>query len=175
MRIASLITTLGVVLLGTIGFAQTVTYDFDRTANFRGYRTYAWTSGTALRDELNHARVVRAIESQMALKGFTRVESSAHPDVLIAYHASFDRNLLISADSSGWAGPRFGGFRSGTATTQQILTGTLVVDMIEAASQRMVWRGIASADVDPSAKPEKREKSINKAAQKIFKHYPSQS
>ena len=175
MRIASLVTTLAVVLLGTVGLAQTVTYDFDRTANFRSYRTYTWTSGTELRDELNHARVVRAIESQMALKGFTRVESNAHPDVLIAYHASFERNLEINGNSSGWAGPGFGGLRSGRATTQQVLTGTVVVDMIEAASRKMVWRGSASADVDPSAKPEKREKSINKAAQKIFKNYPSQS
>ena len=175
MRIAILATALGIALLGTVGIAQTVTYDYDRTANFRSYHTYAWTTGTRLGDELNHARVVRAIESQMAAKGFRRVEASAHPDVLVAYHASFDRNLEISAYSSGWAGPRFGGLRSGTATTQQVLTGTLVVDMIEAASQRMVWRGSATSNINPSAKPEQREKRINKAAQKIFKNYPSQS
>jgi hypothetical protein len=170
---SALIATL--TLLGTIVAAQSITYDFDRSADFSRLKTYSWVKGTNLPDALNHERVVRSIESQLAAKGFTRVEATASPDALVAYHASFDKNLQINAFGSGWGGPRFGGMRSGTATTQEILTGTLVVDMVDARSKSIVWRGIASGDVNPSAKPEKRDKSINKAAEKMFKNYPPKS
>ena len=172
MRIATFATAVGLTLLGTIALAQSVTYDFDRTANFSRLRTYAWTRGTELGDELNHARVVRSIESQLAAKGLSRVEPSAHPDALVAYHSTFDKNLQINAFSSGFAGPRFGGLRSGTATTQEVVTGTLVVDVMDAGTRAIVWRGIASGELDPAAKPEKREKNVNKAAAKIFENYP---
>lgn len=175
MRIATFVTAVSLTLLGTVAIAQSVTYDFDRAANFSKFRTYAWADGTELADELNHARVVRSIESQLVAKGMTRVDATANPDVLVAYHASFDKNLQINAYSSGWGGPRFGGLRSGTATTQEILTGTLVVDMVDASTKSIVWRGVASADINVGAKPEKREKNINKTAQKLFKNYPPKS
>ena len=172
MRIATLAAAAGVLLLGTIGLAQSTTYDFDRSANFSQFKTYAWTHGTELTDELNHARVVRAIEGQLAAKGLTRVDAGARPDVLVAYHASFHRTLQIDGYSSGWAGPRFGGLRSGTATVQDVATGTIVVDIRDASSNSVVWRGVASSDLDPGAKPEQREKKINRAAQKMFDNYP---
>ena len=172
MRIGTFITAAGVALLGTIAVAQTVTYDFDRGANFGKYRTYAWTRGTELADQLNHARVVRSIETQLGTKGLSKVEASGAPDLLLAYHTSFDKNLQINAWSSGYGPARFGGFRSGTATTHEIVTGTLVVDLLDAATKRIVWRGLASGELDPSAKPDKREKNINKATAKLFKHYP---
>ena len=175
MRIATFAIAVSVMLLGTIGLAQSTNYDFDRAANFSRYRTYAWTSGTELTDDLNHARVVRAIERELLSKGLARVDASANPDVLVAYHASFDKNLRLDGYSSGWGGPRFGGLRSGTATIQEVVTGTLVVDVRDAASRRIVWRGLASTEIDPSAKPDKREKMINKATQKLFKNYPPEA
>jgi Domain of unknown function (DUF4136) len=172
MRIATFATAVGVALAGTIAIAQTVTYDFDRGTNFGKYKTYAWTRGTELADQLNHARVVRSIESQLATKGLSKVDTNGAPDLLIAYHTSFEKNLQINAWSSGYGAPRFGGLRSGTATTQEIVTGTLVVDLLDAGSKNIVWRGLASGELDPAAKPEKREKNLNKATQKLFKNYP---
>jgi hypothetical protein len=172
MRIGTFATAVGVALLGSIAIAQTVTYDFDRAANFGRYKTYAWTRGTDLADQLNHARVVRSIESQLASKGLSKVETNNRPDLLVAYHTSFEKNLQINAWSSGYGAPRFGGLRSGTATTQEVVTGTLVVDMLDAVSKSIVWRGLASGELTPSAKPEQREKKINKATEKLFKNYP---
>ncbi len=170
---ATVISGVGVALLGTVAIAQTVTFDFDRSTNFAKYKTYAWTRGTELADQLNHARVVRSIEGQLATKGLNKVDTTATPDLLIAYHTRFDKNLQINAWSSGYGAPRFGGgLRSGTATTQEIVTGTLVVDLLDAGTKRIVWRGLASAELDPSAKPEKRDKNVNKATAKLFKNYP---
>jgi hypothetical protein len=35
-----------------------------------------------------------------------------------------------------------------------------------------VWRGTASKTLDPKAKPEKKQKNITKAVQKLLKNYP---
>jgi hypothetical protein len=171
MRIGLSATALGIAMLGTIVAAQSVNYDYDRAVDFSRYKTYAWVRGTDLRDELNHKRVVRAVDIQLLSKGLNRVEEDGIADVLVSYHASGDENLQITGFSTGLGGPRFGNV-SGTATTQRIVTGTLIVDIKEAKTRALVWRGLAEHDLDPSAKPEKRERNIAKAAEKIFKNYP---
>ena len=172
MRIAAFLTAASVTLLGAVAVAQNVGYDFDRTADFSRFNTYTWVDGHRLADELNHQRVVRAIDAQMMSKGLRSVERNAKPDVLVTYHASFDKNLQIDVFGNGFG--RFGGMRNATATTQEVITGTIVVDMMDARTNAIVWRGTASKEINVSASPEKREKEINKAAQKVFKNYPPQ-
>jgi hypothetical protein len=170
MRIATVIGTISLALLGRTAFAQDVAYDYDKTTDFSRFRTYAWVRGHALSDELNHKRIVTAVDSQLASRHLRPAQPGETPDLLVAYHASFDRDLQISA--SGWGGYRIGGSRSGSARAEEIVRGTLVVDLVDASTRTIVWRGVATRDVDLQASPEKREKNINKAAAKLFKHYP---
>jgi Domain of unknown function (DUF4136) len=172
MRIATIATSVWLTLLGTIALAQSVTYDYDRAANFSNYRTYAWTRGTELTDDLNHVRVVRAIDGALVAKGLARVEPSANPDVLVAYHASFDKDLEITGSAHALGPFGLGGDRWGSARVQPILVGTLVVDISDARTSAIVWRSLASSDIRPTDKPESREKKIAKAAEKMFKNYP---
>jgi hypothetical protein len=107
-------------------------------------------------------------DAQLSARGFAKVEAAAGPDVLVSDHASFDKNLQINAFGSG---PRIG-MRSGTATVEEIVVGTLAIDVMDAQTKNIVWRGTASGELDAKASPEKKEKNINKAAEKIFKKYP---
>jgi hypothetical protein len=172
MRIARFVATASLALLGTVAFAQNVTYDYDRGADFSKFKTYAWVRGTSVNDELNHKRIVRAVDTQMASRGFAKSESATDADVLVAYHASFDKNLQINGFSSGWGGYRFGGNRTGMATVDQILVGTLAIDIVDAKTKTIVWRGTATKEVDVNASADKREKNINRAAEKLFNNYP---
>ena len=171
-RITTWMTTAAMMLAGSMLFAQSVTYDYDKSANFAKFKTYAWVKGTTISDELIHKRIVGAIDTQLSARGMAKITPGAKPDVLVAYHASFDRNLRINGFSSGWGGYRFGGMRSGTATTEEFLVGTLAVDVVDAGSNTIVWRGMATKEIDPKASPEKRDKNINRAAEKMFKNYP---
>lgn len=149
--------------------AQTVSFDYDRSANFAGYKTYAWVRGTEVPDQFNHRRIVDAVNGQLTVKGMR--EASGQPaDVLVAYHASFDKNMQINA--SGWGGYRLGGMRSGTATVDEIVVGTLIVDVVDASTHNIVWRAIASKEINPKASPEKRDKEIQRAVAKLFRNYP---
>ena len=172
MRIATLTAIGCLTLLGTTALAQTVTCDYDHTANFATFRTYAWTSGTELADELNHARVVRAIDAVLAAKGLARVEPSANPDVLVAYHASFDKNLQITGSTYPWGPVGLSADRWGWASVQPVLVGMLLVDISDSRTRAIVWRSLASSHISPTDKPESRDKKIAKATRKMFKNYP---
>jgi hypothetical protein len=170
MRVATMVGTASVALLATSGWAQNVTYDYDRTADFTKLKTYSWVRGKNLSDELNHKRVVAAIDVQLAVKGFTKVDAAGNPDVLVAYHAAFGRDVQISGYAPGWGAYRAG--RWGSARTEQILVGALAVEMVDPRTRSTLWRGIASRDVDVDATPEKRERNLNKTAEKLFEKYP---
>jgi hypothetical protein len=159
--------------------AQKTSYDYEKSANFAAFKTYAFKEGTKVGQELIDNRIVAAIETELGAKGLTKAESD--PDVFVVYHTAFDKQKDISTFSSGYGGgygPYGWGWGGGWAggstqtTVRDILIGTLVVDMADARKGQMVWRGMATKEIDTGAKPEKRDKSITKAVNKIFKNYP---
>jgi hypothetical protein len=172
MRIQTFLTTACLALLGTIAFAQNVTYDFDKGTNFSKFRTYAWVQGTNLIDPLNHKRIVSAVDAQLESKGLTKVEMGAKPDAFVAYHASLDTNLQVKGFAKGFGAYRFAENRSAAAPTEELLIGTLVVDMMHAKTKTIVWRATAVKELDSYASAETREKNINSAAEKLFRNYP---
>lgn len=172
MRRGTIAAAIVVMALGALAYAQTVSFDFDRAANFGAYKTYAWVPGTNVPDPLVHQRLVRAVDAQLTRKGMTQVHGTIRPDVLIAYHASFDQDLQITGFGSGWGGYRFAGTRSGSARAEHILVGTMIVDIVDSRTNTIVWRGSATKDIDVNAKPDKRDKNIDKTAEKLFEHYP---
>jgi hypothetical protein len=167
------------VLAPVLLLAQKVSYDYDKTATFAAYRTYALKEGTKVGQELIDNRIVAAIETELAAKGLAKTESN--PDVFVVYHIAFDKQKDISTFSSGYGGGYGpygygwgGGWGGGTTTTQvrDILMGTLVIDVADAKKGQMAWRGMGVKEVNTQANPEKRDKSINNAVKKIFKNYP---
>src|SRR5512145_3379391 len=117
--------------------AQKVSYDYDKTATFTAFKTYAHKEGTKVGQQLIDDRIVAAIDAELAAKGLTKTESN--PDVFVVYHIAFDKQKDISTYSSGYGGGYGaygwgwggGGWAGGTSTTQvrDILIGTLVIDL----------------------------------------------
>jgi hypothetical protein len=157
--------------------AQKTSYDYEKTANFAAFKTYAHKQGTAVGQQLIDDRIVAAIDAQLATKGLSK--AAGEPDVFVVYHMAFDKEKDISTYSSGYGGGygAYGwgwGGMGGTTSTQvrDILVGTLVIDLADARKGQLAWRGMGVKEVDTQANPEKRDKSINKAVEKIFKNYP---
>jgi len=167
------------MLVPALALAQKTTYDFDKSANFASFKTYAIKEGTPVGQKLIDDRIAAAIDEAMKAKGFTK--SDANPDVVVVYHVAFDKQKDISTFSSGYGGGYGpygwgwgGGWAGGTTSTQvrDILVGTLVIDMADAHKNEVVWRGMGVKEVNTQANPEKRDKSINEAVKKIFKNFP---
>jgi hypothetical protein len=171
MRRRIIAITIATLLFAVAARAQSVTYDMDNTAAFATYRTYAWVRGTEVADDWNNQRIINAVNMQLALRGMLQVRATENPDVLVRYHAAFDRSVQITGSVGGpFLFPRA---RIGTARAEPIVVGTLAVDVIEARRARIVWRGVASKDIDVTAEPARREKNINRTAVKLFKTYPA--
>ena len=178
MRAKRLLGTIGLaMLLPAFAAAPRTTYDYDKTAPFTAYRTYALAQGRASGNPLVDGWIVAALQDQLTLKGMSK--TSVRPDVNVLFHAALDTRKDISALSIG---PLYGGYGwdwgegwGSTATNvrvREIAAGTLVVDVVDGQRKQVVWRGLGTKVIAADATPDVRDKSIAKAVAKIMKHYP---
>lgn len=161
-----------VLLLGTAATlaAQDVRYNFMPGTDFSKYHSYKWVSieGGAHPNQIMDAEIKQAVDSQLASKGLTKTEAE-RADLLVGYQIAVDKEKQWNAFGMG-GGVRWGGM--GSATSSTINVGTLVLDMYDPSTKQLVWTGNATKTIDPSGNQEKNQKNLNKAMQKLLKHYP---
>jgi hypothetical protein len=163
------------VMLGA-AFAQQVKTDFDHQANFSEYKTYSWQEIKPA-NSLWDTRIKNAVDAQLAAKGWTQVDSGGDVAVVAIKTLQTQRTLQTFYDGfgGGWGWRRFGGggFGDSTTTEQDYKVGTLVVDLYDAKTKQLIWRG--SAEDTLSDKADKNEKNLNKGVAKMFKKFPPNS
>jgi len=155
-----------------------VSSDFDKTAGFTSYKTYAFTNeAKALPgiNDLNKNRILTAVETELAAKGFSKAESN--PDVLIDIQLKGEQKQTATANTSGGYGYGYrygmgGGMSTTTINYETYVDGTLFVDMIDAKKNQLVWQGRGTKTVDPDASQKKKEDNINYSVKLIFQQYP---
>lgn len=160
-------TLVGMLCLGLAALAQDVQFDYDRSANFAGYKTYQWVdapSGQAS-NQLMDQNIKRAVDSQLMLKGLRPVQSGG--DLRVAYQVAIDQEKQFDAFGTG---PRWIGMQR--VNTSTIEVGKLVVNLIDPATNQLVWRGSASKTLDIKKDPEKNFANLQKAVAKMLKNYP---
>jgi hypothetical protein len=159
-----------VLLLLTVAnaIAQKVSVDWDHSADFSKYKTYAWIESKNPGPELGAKRLIAAVEAQLAAKGLQKAQGGG-ADLAVVYNAGAKERVSVQGYDYGYGRYRWGG---GTVRydTTTYTDATIVVDLVDANSHSLVWRGTASDTV--SDKPENNEKKINKSAEKMFKKYP---
>lgn len=143
--------------------------DFDRNTDFSKYRTYGWIpNAERMENAIAEKRLTAAIENQLASKGLAKSE---HPDLWVSMHARLTREVHF--DTTVWGyGP--GRWHAGvTQTTRdEIPVGTLVVDLVDAGTKELVWRGTARSVLDLMASPEEKERRTNEVVAKMFANFP---
>jgi hypothetical protein len=148
-----------------------VTVDFDKSADFSTYKTYAWRPGTPAKDPLMQKRIQSAVDAELAAKGLTKTDGAA--DLYVVTHASSKNEKQIDVNNLGYAGYRWhgwGGWGPTTVNMYEIPIGTLIVDLLAGKSNELVWRGVATETL--SDNPQKVAKLINKVVTKMFKKFP---
>jgi hypothetical protein len=159
-------------LLGS-AFAQKVQTDFDHQANFSQYKTYSWEEIKPA-NSLWDARIKSAVDAQLAAKGWTQVASGGGVSVIAIKTSETQRTLQTFYDGfgGGWGWRRFGGggFGDATTTEQDYKVGTLVIDLYDAKTKQLIWRGSAQDTLSDNAA--KNEKNLDKGVAKMFKPFP---
>jgi len=154
-----------------------VGYDYDSSANFTAYHTYDWAPGRQeetgdkrVDNSLVDGRIRTAIGTQLRLKGYT-TSLNKRPDFYVAYHLGV-KDMMKGSSTQDYIGD----YAHGTFTTisdiQPYKEGTLLIDIVDAASKQLVWRGSALAEVDPSMTPEERNERISTIVHAMFSHFP---
>jgi hypothetical protein len=172
------------LLVAAFASAQDVSYNFDQKADFSKYKTFKWVEKKDAEqlDELTTKQVLAAIEKQLAVKGLTKTEG-ATADLFVAYDVAITKEKEATtwntgyAMGPGWGGRYYGGYGAygggmSSTTISTIYIGALALDMYDPATKTLVWRGLASKQIDTKASPEKRTKNLDKGMAKLFKNYP---
>jgi len=166
-----------ILIVATSCSTVKISSDFDKTAGFASYKTYAFTpeAQNLQIDDLNKNRILTAIGTELAAKGFSKAESN--PDVLIDVKLKGEQKQTATANTTGGYGYGYrygwgGGFSTTTINYDTYVDGTLFVDMIDAKKSQLVWQGRGTKTVDPDANQKKREDNINYAVKQIFTKYP---
>jgi uncharacterized protein DUF4136 len=172
------IRTLGVaaasVLLAASAFAQDVKVDFDKAANFGAIKTFSVKLETGWGNPLSEKRVVDEITQALTEKGWTKAEDGKGDAAVVLHGATEQKKNLNTFYSGGYGGYGWRGFGGGmgssTTTVSEYTVGTLVVDIFDAKSKQLMYRGTATDEL--SDKPEKNQKKLAKASDKLFKDFP---
>lgn len=163
------------LIVPAIVAAQDVKTDFDKAFDFSTAKTYAIKIGTTWGNNLSERRVLSEIDEAIAGKGLKKVDE-AQASLQVVLHGATQTKHNATTFYSGMGGGygyRYGGFGgTGTASTMvsEYKVGTLVVDMFDAKTKNLVFRGTAEDEL--SDKPEKNAKKLEKASTKIFKDFP---
>lgn len=98
--------------------------------------------------------------------------SAPKADLLVAYHVGIDREKQWNGFGSFDRFPGGFGMGSGTATSSTIEIGTLVLEMYDPVTKKLVWSGSATKTLNISKDQQKNQKNVDKAMQKLLKAFP---
>ena len=155
---------------------------YDRSTNFARYRTFGWYEPTAAGTNANSTqfeplldrRVRDAVAAELVKKGI--MPDAEDPDVLIAYDVSIpqasDQATAGAGGYSYWFGYRYNYITSGISNYRSIEAypvGTLVIDLVDATTNQLVWRGSAAGEIDAA---QTEESKIRRSIAAILAQYP---
>src|SRR5438128_2040121 len=163
--------SIGILLLSATASMAQVKTDYDRSADFSQYKTYSWEK-VQTQDPLWVDRIKEAVNAALTSKGWTQVPSGGNVAIVAIETTQTQQTLNTFYDGfgGGWRWRGFGGFGDATTTVDTYKVGTLVVDLFDANSKKLIWRGSSSDTL--SNKSDKNIKNLDKGVQKMFEHFP---
>jgi hypothetical protein len=173
MKLLSAAFTGWLLVLPALAVAQDVKVDYDKAFNFSPVKTYSIKVGTTWGNDLSQRRVLTEFDEAIAAEGWKNV-ADGQEDIQVILHGATQTKQSASTFYSGMGGYGYRGFGGGTGTASTVVSeyrvGTLVVDMFDAKSKNLVFRGTAEDEI--SDNPEKNVKKLDKASTKMFKDFP---
>ncbi|MCF6295780.1 MAG: DUF4136 domain-containing protein [Flavobacteriaceae bacterium] len=153
-----------------------VAADYDKNTNFNDYKTFAFFKtgiDKAEISDLDKRRILRAIETELLAKGFTK---SKNPDLLVSIFTKSKQRVDVYNNAWGFGGWGWGGFGPwGWGWNQQPIVsttteGVLYVDLIDAKKKELVWQGMGTGYLTKNM--DKKIERIKEFVAKIMEKYP---
>ena len=154
-----------------------VAYDYDSKADFGQYKTFAFFKtgiDKAEISDLDKRRILRAIETELMAKGYTKSEN---PDLLVSIFTKSREKVNVY--NNGWGGYGYGwgwnpwywgGAGFGRTSVSTSTEGTLYIDLIDANKKELVWQGMGTGYLTQGR--EQKEARIKEFVNKVMAEYP---
>lgn len=176
-RILTALPLIALIILSTSCSSIRVATDYDKNANFDNFKTFAFFKTGIDKAEINDLdkrRILRAIESELLAKGFTKSET---PDLLISLFTKSTQRVNVYNNYWGYGAWGWGGYGPGwgwgwnqqpsVSTTTE---GTLFIDLIDTNKKELVWQGKGTGYLTKNMN--KKEALIKEFVSKIMQNYP---
>ncbi len=175
------------VLLGACATIQ-FTSDKDSSVDFTQYKTmsyYGWQKDSdKILNQFDKERIEGAFANEFKKRGLELIERNG--DIVVSLYIVVDQKTGTTAYTNhyGGGGPYgyYGGFGYGAgwgwgmgySTTSyheyDYKVGTLVCDVFDSKTKKLIWQGVVSGELDDN--PKNREKNIPRIVNELMKRYP---
>jgi hypothetical protein len=147
--------------------AQEVSLDYARDHDFALYKSFAWSPAQQpAKNPANHIRITRAVEEALGPKGMAK-SADGRPDVYLMYHGRVgDKVKVRSKNTGGYWEPT--NLRT-VVDVGKVREGTLILEMYDAQTKDVVWRGVATS---VGVREDRAEEEIKAAVKKLLEAYP---
>src|SRR3954469_15063245 len=83
--------------------AQDVRFNYDKQANFAGFKTYKWVviKGASQLPDLPDKQIKSAVDAELSTKGLVRAQGDT-ADLYIGYQTAIDQEKEFTSYNTGW-------------------------------------------------------------------------
>ncbi len=162
--ILSLLFSVSALLVSSCVSVKVIT-DYDPQVDFKQYTSFAFYKpgiDKAEISDLDKKRIMRAIEAEMILKGYTKSEE---PDILISI-VTKEKERMQTWNNNPW-NPWWGVGPTNVSTRTE---GILYIDIINAEKNELIWQGKGTGPLIEDM--DEKQERINKFVKQILADYP---
>jgi hypothetical protein len=158
---------------------MTVGSHVERGLDLSAYRTFDWGARDALpvgdprldRNPFFNDHLTGAIEKGLAARGLQLV-AAGRPDLLIHYHANVSTRMNVRRVDGT---PGYCSEGDCPIDIVDYEAGTLVLDVVNARTNALIWRGWARHGITAMLNdPDRMEATINEAVTRMLRRFPQQ-
>ncbi|MGH8126902.1 MAG: DUF4136 domain-containing protein [Gammaproteobacteria bacterium] len=167
-----------VLLALASGCAAPVHVEYNN-ASYAKWHNFAWEvpqQGAVANPILNSGilttRVEEAVSETLSKAGYHKVDDQKNADFIVTYHTAMALRQEPQSGISFAYGTYGLGFNTLFLTQpgpQQVQEGSLILDVIDARTKKLVWRGWITKGLNQSNYS---QQSVNEAVQRIFAKFP---
>jgi hypothetical protein len=154
-------------ITSAIALGQQVSVNYNHSQSFAQFHTYAWdiNDPNKIANSILAQAAVSDIDSALAAKGFSKVDMSANPDLIVTVSGGMKQETSYSA----WGMRGIGGGMGGISPEQSV-EATMIVSIYDPKAKALIWRGIGQDTLSNNGN--KNQQAVEKAVQKMFKQWP---
>ena len=167
MRKRAVLFAMLMCITSAIAVGQQVSVNFNHDQSFAQFHTYAWGSNNAnqIQNSILAQVAKQDIDSALQAKGLQLVQESQNPDLIVTANGGMKQQTSYSV----WGMRGIGGGMGGISPEQNVI-GTMIIDLYDAKTQSLIWRGVAQDTLSNNGN--KNQQIVEKAIQKMFKQWP---